>query len=153
MTPDEIEERLREAGACLIMMPMPKFGRPAGYRSGMPEPLRDYTDLLAAIVGSESPEQAAQEIAEAKNRVRLQPSAAEIERMDEAINWLWLVKGKYRRMLVSARMLYDPIRERHIISWRRLSREMGLHRDTLMAYHADAIEEIARRLREREAVT
>lgn len=145
-TPDMVKDRLEEAGASLLMLRTPHNARPMGHRSNWPaEILQTNEDLFAAIVGAEDAQAAQRQRDDDKNRVRLQPDARQIARMDEALAWLWRVEG-IGRQIASARMLYDPIRERHLVSWRRLSAVTGIHRDTLKARHYAALCQISRAL-------
>jgi hypothetical protein len=129
----EIEARLEHAGAVLLALPATGT-RPAGYRCGMPPIVRE----LSESYGWEP------------SRIRPPvPSPGDIDRMDEALNWLSLIPAdRYvLRRIVAARCLIAPLTGRHLYSWRQLGRVLGADHRAVQRWHADGIRCIARGLR------
>jgi hypothetical protein len=75
LTPREIEDRFEEAAITLRRLPNPTGSGPRGYGQSWP----DYVQEAQHAYGY------------TEVRIRIVPSAAEIQRMDECIEWLrWL---------------------------------------------------------------
>lgn len=146
MTADELIDRLEQAGKTLIAW-RTRGLFPASHRSAWPEHRQELVDIYGAIIGSENPEEAAREIADQRLKARVQPTAAQLQDMDRCLDMVMLVDAGVRRRIVFARMLVDPITDRHIASWRKLGRVTGLHKDTVQRYHNDGIEQILRSVR------
>lgn len=140
-TPEEARLRLEEAGRTLMALPVPKGGLPKGMRSNWPDVIRGYEDALSALVGASDVTK--QEYADQQNRVRVTPSAAEVGRMEEALEWLWRIDDVRKRRLCLCRALMHPVSGRHIVSFRKLARIFGLHHDTMRAWHDRALAQIA----------
>jgi hypothetical protein len=72
------------------------------------------------------------------------PSAARIDRMDEALNWIRLIPlDRYvLRRIVGARALVSPLTERHLYPWRRLGAALGADHKAVQRWHAQGIEMI-----------
>lgn len=141
LTVDQLKDRFEQAGSTLLMMRAQGLF-PQGHKAAWPEILQQQADIFAAIVGSENPYEKAQEIEEARNRIRMQPTARQVQELDQALEWLWLVEG-IKRKLVFARMLVHPVTEKNIISFRKLEAVLGNHRDTIKRWHHDALRQIA----------
>ena len=75
-----VMERLEEAFRTLARLPIAV--RPRGYVNSMPFYLYDRGDLNAQMETQEL-----ERMARSRNRVRLPPSPAEIDRMEEALRW------------------------------------------------------------------
>ena len=75
-----VMERMEEAFRTLARLPIAV--RPRGYVNSMPFYLYDRGDLNAQMETQEL-----ERMARFRNRVRIPPSAAEIERMEEALRW------------------------------------------------------------------
>jgi hypothetical protein len=73
-------ERMEEGFRILSRLPLPT--RPKGYINSMPIYLYDQADLNAQVETYEL-----DRLARTRNRVRILPSPAEIERMEEALYW------------------------------------------------------------------
>lgn len=121
LTVDEIEERLEEAALTLKRMPA-KDG-PKGYGSSWPDVVRS---RFTAYGFEEA-------------RMRVIPSAQEIQRMEDAIDWL--------------RLLDDP-NDRHIMwmraeqhSWRAICNRVGLSRSQAWRRWTAALITLERRLK------
>ena len=91
----DVAKRLREAARTLTWLNMPKNGLPAAYRCNMPNTLPGTEwDVWNQL----TPEQR-QDLANYFNRQQLQPTAAQILRAFEAIEWLYFYfpSGRYNR--------------------------------------------------------
>jgi hypothetical protein len=75
-----VMERMEEGFRVLSRLPMPT--RPRGYINSMPVYLYDRGDLNAQIETHEL-----ERMARMRNYVRIRPSPAEIDRMEEALHW------------------------------------------------------------------
>lgn len=122
-----VETALYAAGRTLMALPATGT-RPAGFRSGMPEFLRDVEDLKHA---------------ETHYRVPVPPPAA-ISAMEQALSWISLLPGitdleiKIRR-LVCARCLISPRTDRNLYSWKRLGDVFGCSDKTAKTRWIDAV--------------
>lgn len=121
LTPREIEDRFEEAALTLRRLPT-KDG-PRRYGSSWPEFVRDarhaygYHDV----------------------RIRIVPSAAEIQRMEEVLGWMKLIDDPVDRRIVWMRAENYP--------WRAVCREAGCVRSTAWRRWAAALLTIAKRLK------
>lgn len=115
---------------------------PAGYRSSMPEPLRDSEDYLNARRSAEEAERPRWE----------PPTAAQIAHMEQVFFvWLPRLGGKLswqqdRQRLLGLRALCWPQSDRldpHVWSWRRLGERFGVHHETIQLRHARAVDLLA----------
>jgi len=70
------------------------------------------------------------------------PSAAKIDRMDEALSWIPLIPvDKYvLRRIVGARCLVSPLTERNLYPWRRLATALGADHKAIQRWHAQGID-------------
>jgi hypothetical protein len=75
-----VMDRMEEAFRVLARLPLPT--RPKGYINSMPVYLYDQGDLNSQLETYEL-----ERMAKIRNRVRLPPSPAEIERMEQALGW------------------------------------------------------------------
>jgi hypothetical protein len=75
-----VMDRMEEAFRVLSRLPLPT--RPKGYINSMPIYLHDQGDLNSQFETYEL-----ERMAKIRNRVRLPPSPAEIERMEQALGW------------------------------------------------------------------
>ncbi len=75
-----VMDRMEEAFRVLSRLPLPT--RPKGYINSMPIYLHDQGDLNSQLETYEL-----ERMAKIRNRVRLPPSPAEIERMEQALGW------------------------------------------------------------------
>ncbi len=75
-----VMERMEEGFRVLSRLPMPT--RPRGYVNSMPIYLYDRGDLNAQLETHEL-----ERMARMRNHVRIRPSPAEIDRMEEALHW------------------------------------------------------------------
>lgn len=140
-SPDDVRARLEAAGRALLALPMPQRAMPQDQRSHWPEVVRGMQDTFFALVGAS--DQIKQDHAAARHGVRVAPTARAVAEMDEALQWLWLIKDARKRRLCMARALIHPVSERHLVSYGKLGRIYGLHRDTMRIWHDRALAEIA----------
>ncbi len=70
------------------------------------------------------------------------PSAARIDRMDEALGWIALIpQDRYvLRRIVGARALVSPTTERHLYTWRRLGVVLGADHKAVQRWHGQAVD-------------
>lgn len=140
MTRDEIKQRLEEAGKTLLRTPMPVNGFPFGHKSGWPDIVRNMSDLFEALVGM-SPEQLKQ-FWDQENMVRMRPSAKQIQHMEETLPLFYVIEDKRKRDITFARSLIHPLSERHIVSYAKLGKKYGIHKDTIRKWHHAGLDEI-----------
>jgi hypothetical protein len=126
MTPEAVAARMEEAAEILQRMPT---DRPAGCRCSMPTPVREVRD-----VWTNARESGRFEDMVASPSV---PSAAAIDRMDEAMGWLRLLPGEDAK-LVWARACGAP--------WKVLVHRLGASRMTLWRRWVAAIIDISLKL-------
>jgi len=88
-----VMDRLEEAFRVLSRLPLPT--RPKGYLNSMPRYLYDQGDL-----NSQAETYELERMAKVRNRVRLPPSPAEIERMEQALRWpsLYLAGAEFQHV-------------------------------------------------------
>ena len=104
---------------------------PAGFRSGMPEFLRELEDMKYAETGFAVPV----------------PAPAKVSSMDRAFTWIRLLPAKTEteimlRKLVWARCLVSPRTDRPIYSWKRLGEVIGCSENTAKTRWIDAVARI-----------
>ena len=121
-TPTEIEDRLEEAALTLRRLPNPPGSGARGYGSSWPDTVRS----VHTAYGYE------------RARMRVVPSAREISRMEEAIEWLRLVADPDDRRIVWMRA------EGH--RWRSVGIAVGCVRQTAWRRWTAALLTIAKRL-------
>ena len=127
--------RLEAAGRCLLAMRLSQPG-PRPIRTGGLDFVREALEAYGW-----------QDI---KIRPAI-PSPAEITAMDEALAWLSLIPNdRYvLRRIVGARCLMDPLRNRHVYTWRRLATTLGADHKAVQQWHAKGIAAIVDGLRRR----
>ncbi len=143
-SPDDVRERLEDAGRTLVALPMPRGERPQSVQSHWPETARQAEDAFFALVGAD--DQIKQDFSRDHNAVRSAPSARAVARMDEVLNWLWYLSDERKRRLCLARALIHPVSDRRLVSYRKLGRIFGLHHDTMRAWHDRALSDLAQAL-------
>lgn len=121
LTVDEIEERLEEAALTLKRMPVQDG--PKGYGSSWPDVVRS---RFTAYGFEEA-------------RMRVIPSAQEIQRMEDAIDWLRLLDDPDDRHIVWMRA------EQH--RWRAICNRVGLSRSQAWCCWTAALITLERRLK------
>ena len=126
-TAEWVLARLEEAGATLLSMP--NTGHSTRLRMGTLRPLPDAVDALHAAPGP----------------VRAPvPSAASVDRMDQAFIWVSLIpEAKFiLRRVVHARALVNPLTGKHLFAWRRLAATVGADHKAVQRWHAQGIDVI-----------
>lgn len=124
-TAEWVLARLEEAGATLLSMP--NTGHSTRLRMGTLRPLPDAEDALHAASGP----------------VRAPvPSAANVDRMDQAFVWVSLIpEAKFvLRRVVHARALVNPLTGKHLFAWRRLAATVGADHKAVQRWHAQGID-------------
>ncbi len=125
MTADEIVDRLEEAGMTLLALPAGQSG-PRFRQMGWPvvHTAMEAYGWNAARVRAAAPDGAA------------------IDRMDEALGWVALVKSVAARRIVQARLIVCPVRCVHLWSWRKVGRLIGADYRVVQGWHRAAVDEI-----------
>jgi hypothetical protein len=140
-TPEDVRQRLEDAGRTLMSLPLPSGSLPKDDRSRWPDVVRGYEDAFVALIGAS--DEVKQDFSMQHNRVRASPSARSVGRMDEVLEWLWRFTDPRKRRLCLARALIHPVSGRHVVSYRKLGRMFGLHHETIRAWHDRALADIA----------
>ncbi|HHH46061.1 MAG TPA: helix-turn-helix domain-containing protein [Thiotrichales bacterium] len=128
LTAGEIEERFEEAARTLRRLPDPPGSGPKGYGSSWPEYIRDARHAYGWHDAT----------------VKIVPSAAEIARMEECIEWLALVSPE------DARIIWMRAEGRR---WRQICIRAGVVRQTAWRRWVAALHTIANRLNGRRRRT
>ncbi len=128
LTAGEIEERFEEAASTLRRLPDPPGSGPKGYGSSWPEYIRDARHAYGWHDAT----------------VKIVPSAAEIARMEECIEWLALVSPE------DARIIWMRAEGRR---WRQICIRAGVVRQTAWRRWVAALHTIANRLNGRRRRT
>lgn len=131
-TTEFVVASLEEAGRTLLSLSI-RGARPAGYRSNMPEIVREAVEAYGYSEETLRPPT---------------PSSRAISDMDWILGWVSLIPtDKFvMRRIVHARSLINPISGRHIYSWRKLAIFLRCDRDAAQRWHAHGIATIVARL-------
>ncbi len=121
ITPSEIEDRFEEAALTLRRLPNPPGSGPKGYGSSWPEYVHDAKHAYGYH----------------EARMRVIPSAQDIERMEECIRWLRLVEASEGRIIW---LRAERVR------WRQICIRMGCVRSTAWRRWAASLINIANHL-------
>lgn len=121
ITPSELEDRFEEAALTLRRLPNPPGSGPKGYGTAWPEYVRDARHAYGYH----------------EARMRVVPSAQDIERMEECIGWLRLVGASEGRIIW---LRAERVR------WRQICIRMGCVRSTAWRRWAAALITIANHL-------
>ena len=121
ITPSEIEDRFEEAALTLRRLPNPPGSGPKGYGSSWPEYVHDAKHAYGYH----------------EARMRVIPSAQDIERMEECIEWLRLVEASEGRIIW---LRAERVR------WRQICIRMGCVRSTAWRRWAASLITIANHL-------
>jgi hypothetical protein len=124
ITPSEIEDRFEEAALTLRRLPNPPGSGPKGYGSSWPEYVHDARHAYGYH----------------EARMRVIPSAQDIERMEECIEWLRLVEASEGRIIW---LRAERVR------WRQICIRMGCVRSTAWRRWAASLITIANHLNRR----
>lgn len=123
-TSEWVVARLEEAGATLLGLP--HTGYSTRLRVGALHPVPSAEDMLHAL----------------PDRPRAPvPSAACVDRMDQALAWVPLIpEGRLvLRRIVHARALVSPLSGKHLFTWRRLAAEVNTDHKAVQRWHAQGI--------------
>ena len=131
-TPEFVVSCLEQAGRTLLSLPIPG-ARPSGFRSNMPEVIRQYNESYGHE--AESPSAAI-------------PSNREISRMDQVLSWVRLIPEDQFivRRVVQCRSLTSPITGRHLFTWSRVGTHLRCDYRAAQRWHAEGIAIITLRL-------
>lgn len=125
---------MEEAGATLLSLP--HTGHSTRLRVSALRPLPGAEDMMHA----------------APDRPRIPvPSAAGVDRMDQALAWVPLIPegqvgprcgptGIVLRRIVHARALVSPLTGKHLFAWRRLACTVGADHKAVQRWHAQGID-------------
>lgn len=128
LTPVEIEERFEEAALTLKRMPNPPGSGPSGYGSSWPA----YVQEAKHAYGYH------------EARMRVVPNAAEIQRMEEALDWLRLIDHpEPGRSAIDRRIVWMRA-DGH--RWRTVCRAVGLGRSQAWRRWSAALIQLSRAL-------
>lgn len=143
-----VERRLYDAGKTLMML-QSSVG-PAEPRSHWPEVMRTYWDMFAPASPGEDRKAAEvrrNERAEDKLKPRLVATSKAMTRLDEVLGWLWYLEPVHRK-IIFARMLINPLTDKHVFSWRQIQGATGIHRDMVKRRFKVGIDQIVKELAE-----
>ena len=124
VTAEWIIARLEEAGTTLLSLP--HTGYSTRLRIGALRPVCAEDALHAAPDRPRAPV----------------PSAAGVDRMDQALAWVALIpesRGVLRR-IGHARALVNPLTGKHLFAWRRLAAEIGADHKAVQRWHAQGVD-------------
>ncbi|MFD0979969.1 DUF6362 family protein [Tropicimonas aquimaris] len=128
LTPAEIEERFEEAALTLKRMPNPPGSGPSGYGSSWPA----YVQEARHAYGYH------------EARMRVIPNAKEIQRMEEALDWLRLIDHPEQdRATIDRRIVWMRADGHH---WRAICRAVGLGRSQAWRRWSAALIHLSRAL-------
>lgn len=128
ITPSEIEDRFEEAALTLRRLPNPPGSGARGYGRSWP----DYVHEAKHAYGYE------------EARMRVIPNPREIQRMEEALEWLALVGGDSEQTIIDNRRIVWMRAEGH--RWKQICRAVGCVRSTAWRRWTAALVTIANRL-------
>ncbi len=126
LTPAEIEERFEEAALTLKRMPNPPGSGPSGYGSSWPA----YVQEAKHAYGYH------------EARMRVVPNAAEIQRMEEALDWLRLIDHPEQDRATIDRRIVWMRADGH--RWRTVCRAVGLGRSQAWRRWSAALIQLSR---------
>lgn len=131
MTPREIEDRFEEAALTLKRLPHPPASGPRGHGRSWP----DYVHEAKHAYGYEPA------------RMRVIPSAREIQRMEEVLDWLALIAGETEQVAADNRRIVWMRAEGH--RWQTICRHVGCVRSTAWRRWTASLLTISKALKKR----
>lgn len=145
MNRTDIKQRLEEAGATLLMLPMPANAAPRGYKSNWPPDIvRTYQEWFTAQVMADRDN--LEEMMAGRNAVTVRATQKQMDNLDEVLRWMWYIQDTRKRGVVSLRSLKHPISDKHLYGWRRIARMYRMHENTIRKWNSEGIEDIQRGL-------
>jgi hypothetical protein len=127
-TPELVRSRLVEAFETLRLLPFDRNARPSACLTLWPDVVRDVVEAYGYR----------------RERLRRQPSASEIQRMDEALPWLFFVTDpKQRKAVVAVALRYRL---------RGIGRALGCSHETIRNWERRALKAISDALNRQAAV-
>ena len=140
-TREMVRERIEEAMWTLARLRMTSRDRPAGYRCGMPEVVRTFSESYGYDGDPGVKIGAVVIIPRDKDREPRpsSPSPTEIDQAEEALTWL-LRFDRRRRIAIAARCQYSRI------SWRAIGKRIRRSESTCKRWVSQGLKEIAEEL-------
>lgn len=131
-TAEYVVATFERAGQTLLSLPI-TGSRPAGYRSNMPEIVRQFAEAYGTTEEELRP---------------ATPSARAISEMDEVFSWVSLIPADrfVVRRVVQCRALVNPLTGRHLYSWAKLGKHLRCDFRAAQRWHAEGIATIVARL-------
>jgi len=141
-----VERRLAQAGRVIMMLPMPRHGKPAEPGGVWPDVVQSYWDVMGSNPDEDETttieERQRDLVRHLENTARLTATAVDIKMLDEVLGWLWFIKvGRWRKVVV-ARMMVRPQTGKHVNSWRQIGRALGTNKDNVMRWHSKGTQAI-----------
>ena len=144
MTPEDVRLSLESAGRTLMMLPMPKNGRPAGYGNNWPETVLTGAEWFAQQVAMSAEDRKAAQVE--RNHVRLAASPKDIRHLDRMLEWLWLIDDPIVRRITFCRSLMYPASGRHVASLRKLSAIFHCNHEHVRNLHYKGLCQISQKM-------
>jgi hypothetical protein len=125
--PDYVEERLREAGMVIRMLPLTGCF-PSSYRSFWPDIVHSFEDAY----GWTEPAP-----------VKIRPTMAQMDRFNEVLGWLPILVTK-KNMRTAARVIAYRMQTHvdtgnPVWSWRKIGKELKMSKDTARSEYLDGV--------------
>lgn len=129
LMPEDIVERLEQAGATLLAMQI-SAGAPSGMHAAWPEYVRAAAEAYGYNQATMKP---------------AIPDSATITAMEETYGWVRIIpKERYViRRIVMMRSLVFPISWRYVFKWTKIARTVGCDYRAIKGWHSDGINLIA----------
>lgn len=126
MNAADVQARLEEAGATLLALPRTVIGP-------------RFATMSWDVIHSATE-------AYGWNATRVRPALPDgtaIDRMDEALAWVAIIKNPTVRRVLQARLMIDPVHGGHWFTWRQIGRMLGADYRAVQRWHHAALVEIA----------
>ena len=129
---DYIKAKLESAGRTMMMLPATGT-RPAQHRSGWPEILREFSDMIEAPKENTKP--------------KMRATLEQMNDLEEVEDWIFALfrytneKGiPWVSKAVVMGMLHWPFSERRVFSWRKIGNKMGVTGQTVSNWYNQGID-------------
>lgn len=144
LTPEIVKNTIERAGRTLAMFPR-GFGKPMGYKSCLPEPLRE----MVIYVNEDG--KGLEIILPEPEAMKARASIREVTELDTVIGWiqdyaLYCRAKNIRKGCIDVMwlgMLHHPASGRRLYSWRKLAKKMGVAEITIRRWYSDGIDRIS----------